>query len=95
MSDPSSGLSKHGYDGSDKHSGDESELTLEQESRILTVLQEVQTSMHRLLDTMDNNLSLLEDSVREVRTARLIAAESNQNYGRLQRESATGPVWLF
>lgn len=44
----------------------------------LYALQEMQWAMSRLLNTMDGNLSLLEDSVREVRTARQIAAESNR-----------------
>ena len=34
--------------------------------------------MNRLLMTMDYNISLLEDSVREVKTAHNILAESNR-----------------
>ena len=38
--------------------------------------------MSRLLAKIDTNLLLLEDSVREVRTARQIAAESNRTARR-------------
>jgi hypothetical protein len=49
-----------------------------EEPQLLASLQEVQASVRQLTDVVDSNLSLLEDSVREVRTARQIAAESNR-----------------
>ncbi len=51
----------------------------EADSELVDGLQELQFSLQRLLNTMDNNQSLLDDSVREVRTARQIAAESNRS----------------
>ena len=69
----------------------EEEIGSEEEAEILFKLQETRFSVQSLLDTMDTNLSLLEGSIREVRTAHQIAAESNRiaRRHRLRENSAT------